>query len=121
MRARVDLGDAPHRPVEECAVVRDKDDRTREAVDERLELCQPVGVQVVRRLVEQEQVGLRKEQRRERGPRRLAARQAVERPVEVDAEPEPRAGRRRACVEITAAECEEPGERPVVSVGQRLW
>ena len=72
MRARVDLGDAPHGPVEERPVVRDDDDRTREAFDERLELSQPVGVEVVRRLVEQEQVGLGQQQRRERGPRRLA-------------------------------------------------
>ena len=99
------------RPVEERPVVRDEDDRTREAVDERLELREPVGVEVVRRLVEEEEVGLREEQRRERGTRRLAAGEAVEGPVEVDAEPEPRTGRRRARLEVAAAERQEPRER----------
>ena len=119
VRAGVDLRDAPDRPVEERPVVRDQDDRPGEAVHECLELREPRRVEVVRRLVEEKEVGLHEEDSREGGPCRLAAREPVEQPVEVDAEPDPRARRRRARVEVAAAERQKPRECRVVTVGQR--
>ena len=101
--------------------MRDQDDRAGEAVHEGLELREPLRVEVVRRLVEEKEVGLQEEDSREGGPCRLAAREPVERPVEVDAEPDPRARRRRARVEVAAAERQKPRECRVVAVGQRLW
>ncbi len=120
VRAWVDLRDAPDRPVEERPIVRDEDDRPGEAVHERLELREPVRVEVVRRLVQEKEVRLHEEDGREGRPCRLAAGESVEHPVEVDAEPDPRAGHRRARVEIAAAEREEPREGRVVAVGHRV-
>ena len=50
----VELDDAVDGPVEEVAVVRDKDDRAREAGERAFEPLEPGEVEVVRRLVEQE-------------------------------------------------------------------
>ena len=63
-------------PVEEGAVVRDEDDARREAVEEPLEPREAGEVEVVRRLVEQEDVEAREQDRRQRGAGRLAAREA---------------------------------------------
>ena len=62
-----------YRPVEEGAVVRDDREAAREAVDEALQALEPVEVEVVRRLVEQEQVEAGEQDRGERGAGRLAA------------------------------------------------
>src|SRR6185503_918234 len=120
VRAGVDLRDTPDSPIEERPVVRDQDDGPGEAVDERLELREPPRVEVIRRLVEEKEVGLHQEDTREGGPCRLAARERVEEPVEADTEPDPRARRRRARVEVAAAERQKPRECRVVAVGHRL-
>ena len=100
--------------------MRDEDDRPGETVHERLELREPVPVEVVRRLVQEKQVGFHEVDSREGHPCRLAAGESVEHSVEVDAEPDPRARRRRARVEVAAAEREEPREGHVVAVGHRV-
>ena len=58
--------------------MRDEDDRPGEAVHERLELREPVRVEVVRRLVEEKEVGFHEEDSREGDPCRLAAGEPVE-------------------------------------------
>ena len=54
----------------------DDHDRAGERVDEPLEPREPVGVEVVRRLVEKEQLRLDEQDRRERGARPLPAQSA---------------------------------------------
>jgi hypothetical protein len=120
VRPWIDLGGARHRRIEERTVVRDDDDRSGEAVDEALEPLEAVLVEVVRRLVEQEEVGPREQHGRERRSRRLAARERDERAVEIDAEPELRAHSGGSRVEVAAAQREEPSECCFVAVGQRL-
>src|SRR5581483_2882630 len=62
--------------VEEVAVVRDHDDRALEVGERVLEGLAGLGVEVVRRLVQQEHVRLREDHARERHARALAAREA---------------------------------------------
>ena len=69
--------------LEEPAVVGDEDDRGVERRQLALEPLEALDVEVVRRLVEQQQVGIGREGARERGARQLAAGERVERPVEV--------------------------------------
>ena len=84
------------RRLEEPAVVRDEDHRGVERGEPRLEPLDRRDVEVVRRLVEQQQVGVAAERARERGARQLAAREGRERPVEVVVdEAEPAEHRRR--------------------------
>ena len=99
--------------------MRDDDERAVPARERLLELLDRLEVAVVRRLVEHEQIGLDQQERRERGPRRLASGEAVERPVEVEAEPERRAGRRRPRVEIAAADAVRP-DQPDARAGTDL-
>ena len=63
------LGDV----VEEVAVVGDRDDRARVLLQEPLQPVDRLGVEVVRRLVEQQQVGMAQQQATERDPPLLAA------------------------------------------------
>ncbi len=62
--------------VEEGPVVRDEDDRAPVAPDERLQALEAVRVQVVRRLVEEQEIGAREKRCRQRRPGRLAAGEA---------------------------------------------
>ena len=76
--------------LEEPAVVRDEDDRGVERRELGLEPLEARDVEVVRRLVEQQQVGIAAERARERGARQLAAGERLQAPVElvvVEAEP----------------------------------
>ena len=116
-RPRVDLGDPGHRPVEEDAIVRDDREPARESVDEAFEPVEPVEVQIVRRLVEQEHVEAGEQDRRQPGPRRLAARERRRLLVERDGQPELRARRARPRLEIRASEREEALERGRVRIG----
>src|SRR5439155_25311284 len=59
--------------IEERTVVRDEDDRAAVALHETFEPFEPVEVEVVRRLVETQDVEAREEQRSEGDARRLAA------------------------------------------------
>ena len=69
--------------LEEPAVVRDEDHGRVERRQLALEPLEALDVEVVRRLVEQEQVGVAGERAAERGAGQLAARERRERPVEV--------------------------------------
>ena len=97
--------------------MRDDREPAREAVDEALEPVEPVEVQIVRRLVEQEHVEAGEQDRRQPGPRRLAARERRRLLVERDGQPELRARRARPRLEICASEREEALERSRVRIG----
>ena len=84
--------------------------------DEPLEPLQPVEVEVVGRLVEQEDVVAGEQQRRQPGPGGLAAGQRRHRRVERDAEPEVVRDGLGALVEVGAAEGEPALERGGVGV-----
>src|SRR5262249_19765429 len=99
--------DPVHRRVQEGAVVGDDHDAAREARREPLEPREPVAVEVVRRLVQQEDVEAREQDRRERRPAGLAAREPGDGTVETGAEAQLGADGPRARLEIGAAECEE--------------
>ena len=114
--ARIDLGDPTHRCVEKGTVVRDDHGRARESDHEARQAGKPVGIEVVRRLVEQEEVGLREQDRGERRPCSLAAREPGERAIELDPEPELGAQPRRTCLEVASAQRQEPTQRAVVAL-----
>ena len=69
--------------LEEPAVVRDEHDGRVEALEALLEPLERRDVEVVRRLVEEQEVGVAREGPGERGPRELAAGEGAEVPVEV--------------------------------------
>src|SRR6266545_1646355 len=71
------------RRLEKPPVVRHEDDGRVERGELVLEPLEARDVEVVRRLVEEQQVGVASERARERGPRQLAARERLERAVEV--------------------------------------
>ena len=97
--------------------MRDHRETAREGVEEALEPVEPVEVEVVRRLVEQEHVEAREQNRGQPGPSRLASGQRPRLLLERDGEPELGARRAGARLEIGAAECQEPLERRRVGVG----
>ena len=70
--------------LEEPAVVRDEDHAGVERLQLALQPLEARDVEVVRRLVEQDQVGVAAERARQRGARQLPARERGERTVEVD-------------------------------------
>ena len=89
--------------------MRDEDHRGVERLQHALEPLERLDVEMVRRLVEQQQVGLRGECPRERRARQLAARERVQRPVEVGVgEAEPAHDRGRAVAPVVAARVLEP-------------
>ena len=75
--AAVELEDPAGDVVEKVAIVRDRDDGAREILEEALEPRDGFGVQVVRRLVEQQHVGVRQQQAAQRDAAALAARQRL--------------------------------------------
>jgi hypothetical protein len=79
--AAVELEDPARDVVEEIAVVGDGHDGALVVGQVALEPCDRLGVEVVGRLVEQQQVGLGEQQPRERDPATLAAGQRVDRRV----------------------------------------
>ena len=81
--SRFDLEHGGRRRLEEPAVVRDEDHAGVERRELVLEPLEARHVEVVRRLVEEQQVGVAAERARERGARQLAAGEGVERAVEV--------------------------------------
>ena len=107
--------------LEEPAVVRDEDHG---GVDRRqlaLEPLEALDVEVVRRLVEQQQVGVARERAAERGARQLAARERLELPVEVVvAEAEPAQHRGGAVAPVPAAGVLEARLRLAVAAHRRV-
>ena len=73
--AAIELEDPPGHVVEEVAVVRDRDDGAREVVQEVLEPGDRLGVEVVGRLVEQQQIRGAQQQPAEGDAAPLTARQ----------------------------------------------
>ena len=95
--------------LEEPAVVGDEDHGGVERRELALEPLEARDVEVVRRLVEQQQVGVAAERARERGARQLAAREGAQRPVEVVVgEAEPAHDRAVALAPAVAAGVLEP-------------
>ena len=72
----VEVHDLVHHPIEQVAVVRDDDRRAVVAGQELLEELRGLDVQVVRRLVEQQKIGLLKQQLGQRRPALLTTRQS---------------------------------------------
>ena len=82
MGVEVDLDHVGDDPFEERPVVADDHHAGAQAEHPRLEPGEAVEVEVVGRLVEQEHVESRQQQRGQRRPRRLTARQHERRPIE---------------------------------------
>ena len=93
--------------------MRDEHDRGVQAVQVRLEPLERLDVEVVGRLVEQQQVGVAGERPAERRPRQLAAGERLERAIEIGVVPESEAVERRECAVAprVAAGVLEPGLR----------
>ena len=99
--------------------MRHDDDRARGLVHELLQPVETGEVQVVGRLVEQQDVEAAEQDRRERGARRLPAREHRDLDVEpVGGQAEIGAHRADARVEVVAAEREELLERVGVGLGR---
>src|SRR5205823_6185185 len=91
--------------LEEPAVVRDEDHGRVERLQLALEPFEARDVEMVRRLVQQQEIGTAAERARERRPRQLAARERAQLPVEV-AVGEPQAAQdRRGAVAPSVAPC----------------
>src|SRR5439155_354545 len=73
VRPLVELDDPGDDSIEEGTIVRHDDDRSLICGQESLEHCEPGEVEVVRRLVEQQDVEAAEEDRRERGACGLSA------------------------------------------------
>ena len=125
--AAFELEDGRRHRLEEPAVVGDEDHRGVERPEHAFEPLERVDVEVVGRLVEQQQIGLRGQRTGERRTRQLAARERREGAVEVAlAEPDAAHDRRRAVAPVVAAGVLEamlslgvPAQHrgPVVAVG----
>ena len=93
--ARRELEDGGRDGLEEPAVVRHEDHGRVERLQLALEPLEALDVEVVRRLVEQQQVGIAGERTCERRARQLAAREGVQLPVEIRLDEAEAADRRR--------------------------
>ncbi len=102
----VELDDAVHGAGEELAVVADDDGAGAQPADEALEPVQAVEVEVVRRLVEEEDVVPGEEQRGEPRPRRLAAGEHRRLGVERDEQTEVRRDRLGPLLEVRSTEAQ---------------
>ena len=99
--------------------MRDDDDGAVEAGHEPLEAREAGEVEIVRRLVEQQDVGVAEQDRRERRPSRLSAGKRRGRAVEIRAQPQLAEGLLRTQLEVAAAAGEELVERRAVLAGER--
>ena len=115
-RVRLDGRDAIDRSVEELSIVRYDDERAAVAGEKPLESLEAREVEVVRRLVEEQDVEAREQDRRECHTGCLAAREADELSVEIDAETEVGACRTSTRLEALRTECDEAVERSRVLV-----
>ena len=89
--------------------MRDEDHRRVEALQLALEPFEAGDVEMVRRLVQQQQVGIAAERARERRARQLAAGEGAQRPVEaLVGEAEPAHDLRRVVAPAVAARVLEP-------------
>ena len=119
--AGLDLERRRRHGLEEPAVVRDEDHGRVERGELPLEPFEIRDVEMVRRLVEEKQVGVAAERAGERGARQLAARERAQRPVEIVLrEAEPAHDRGRVIAPAVAAGVLEPRLRLGVAVERRL-
>ena len=88
MRSRLDRRNPTDGAVEQLAVVRHEDERASKRFEERLEPHEPVVIEIVRRLVEEEDVEAREEDRRKLEARGLATRECDPVSIQVDVEAE---------------------------------
>ena len=117
----LDLEHGRRHRLEEPAVVRDEDDGRVDRRQLALEPLEALDVEVVRRLVEQQQVGIARERTAERGARQLAARERRELSVEVVVvKAEATQHRRGAVTPVPAAGVLEPGLRLAVAAHRRV-
>ena len=106
---------------EEPAVVRDENDRRVDRLELALEPLEVLHVEVVRRLVEEEEIRASRKSARERRARQLPAGERAERPVElVVGEAEAAHGRCGAIAPGPAARVLEPGLRLRVAPQRRV-
>ena len=125
--AAIDLGDLRHDAVHELAVVRCHQQRTRQRLQERLEPDDRLDVEVVRRLVHQQDVGAPQQHARHRDAHLPSSRQVAHvsvDPLVVEAEPEehfPCLGLERVAPEVVVLllHFAEPVEDAVHPVGLR--
>ena len=96
--------------------MRHEDERAPIRSEERLESREPVVVEIVRRLVEEEDVKAREEDPRKLDTCRLAARECRPVSIEVDVEPEVGANGSRPRLEVAAAQCDESIQRSRVAL-----
>ena len=115
-RSRIDRRDPVDRAVEELAVVRHEDQSSRIGPEEALQSLEAVEVEVVRRLVEQEHVVAREEDRRQCDTGRLPAGQPVASAFEVDVEAKVGAYGSRSCLEVGTSERQIALERVGVAL-----
>ena len=111
MRARLQLSDARHCRVEEGAVVGDHHDAAGKVAQEALEPSEPLQVEVVRRLVQEEDVEPGQQDRPERRPARFTTGELRDGPIEPGAEAELAANGSGPRFEVAAAEPQEALER----------
>ena len=119
----VELDDASDGARQELPVVADDHGRAAQTCHELLEPLQAVEVEVVGRLVEQQHVVAREQQRREPGPGRLPTGQRGHRRLDVDPEAQPGQGHGGPFLEVGATQREPRLERrgiPVVGAGPAL-
>ena len=116
LQAAVDLDDGRHGRGQEGPVVADQHHRLGPLPDEGLDELQPVGVQVVGRLVEEVDVVAGEQQAGEPGPGGLAPGQRGDLAIEVGGQPDPGEHLGGALVEIGAAEGEPVLQRLRVPV-----
>src|SRR6266511_3551822 len=82
LRARLELDDPVRRPIEQGSIVRDQHDAALDAQQKALEQLEPGEVEIVRRLVEEEDVEACEQDRGERRSTLLATGELAGRPVE---------------------------------------
>jgi hypothetical protein len=99
--------------------VRHERERAGTLVQEPLQALEPVEVEIVRRLVEEQEVEAREEDRRERRSRGLAPGEGRRLLLERDRQPELGADRPRSRLQVAAAQREEAVERRGVRVALR--
>ena len=117
---RLELEHGVRDGLEEPAVVRDDEDAGVERLQLSLEPLEAFDVQVVRGLVEEEEVRVAPERARQRCPRQLAAGERLQLPVELlVAETEPAKNRRRALSPVVTARVLQARLRLAVAAHRR--
>ncbi len=117
-RFRFDFDDPADRTVEEGAVVRDEHDAGRQVAQESFEPVEAGEIEVVRRLVEQEDVEAGEQDRGQSDPRRFASRERCEFTVRASSEADVVEHRADARFEVFAAKGEKAIERVGVGAGE---